>query len=163
MSVRELRPEQAEALRGPLRDLAYRAKASWGYDQHFLEAFALTLPTSLLQPGRRTLLAEDDGVVTGFAVVDDRGDGAWLEDLWVEPTHQRRGVGRRLFEAATATAARLGRTRLEWESDPHAEPFYVALGARRIALIPSTLAGERLIPVMRVDLDGAYVARSRRS
>ncbi len=151
-TVHPLASDEVEAFLEPLRALALRSKATWGYDEEFLEAFATTLPTSLDQPGRVTLVAEEDDVVVGFAIVDDRGDHAWLEDLWVEPALQRQGIGRRLVEEAAATSARLGVLRLEWESDPNAEPFYLALGARRIGVVRSTLDEGRALPVMRLDV-----------
>lgn len=134
---------------GALRDLARRSKASWGYDESFLARFEDLLPRDLARPSRTTLLAEGDGGVEGFAVVDDLGDRAWLEDLWVEPACFRRGVGRRLYTAALAAARSLGRDVLEFESDSHAEPFYAAMGAVRFDTRASIVPGEGPLPLMR--------------
>lgn len=46
--------------------------------------------------GREVWLAEADGVLVGFLIVM----GAWLDDLYVDPAHQRDGVGAALLELA---------------------------------------------------------------
>ena len=67
-----------------------------------------------------------------------------LTDFWVAPTHHCRGLGRLMFHHAIATATDLGATTILIESDPHAEAFYLHLGARRIAEVPSTPPGRTL-------------------
>ena len=49
--------------------------------------------------------------------------------------------------ALVLAAAALGVTALSIESDPHAEGFYLRLGARRIGEVPSTLPG-RVLPLL---------------
>ena len=46
---------------------------------------------------KETWVAERDGKVVGFAVVD----GGWLEHLYVHPSRFNSGTGSKLFEAAT--------------------------------------------------------------
>ncbi|MFJ5550896.1 GNAT family N-acetyltransferase [Streptomyces sp. NPDC093225] len=50
--------------------------------------------------------------------------------LFVAPEAVRRGVGRALYRDALARARELGFGRLRIASDPHAAPFYAAMGAR---------------------------------
>ena len=47
--------------------------------------------------GKETWVAERNGAVVGFAVVD----GGWLEHLYVHPSRFNSGTGSRLFEQAT--------------------------------------------------------------
>ena len=146
---------EESALLGELRDLARRAKASWGYDGDFMDRFAATmLPDRLTGPERRTWIAREDGTVVGFAIADELDHRLWLEDLWVEPAHQRHGVGRLLMDAVTGWARERGLASVDCESDPFAEPFYLALGARRVATRPSTLAPDRSLPLMSLSLEG---------
>jgi GNAT superfamily N-acetyltransferase len=152
--VRRVDAVEADHLLVVLRALARRSKASWGYELPFLEAFDALLPSQLVRPGRVTLVAEAEGTVAGFAVVDDLGDRAWLEDLWVEPELFGRGAGTSLLEAALIVARALGRPYLEFESDPHAEGFYQRRGAHRFATRRSTLAEGRELPLMRIALEG---------
>ena len=53
--------------------------------------------------------------------------------LFVEPALLGAGIGRRLFEWATATARNLGAVRITIEADPGAVPFYERMGARQQA------------------------------
>ena len=73
-------------------------------------------------------------------------------DLWIEPTHMRRGVGRRLWDHAMAAARAIGFTAVLIDAEPHAEGFYVAMGAERIGAVPSTAIAGRLLPQMRFRL-----------
>jgi predicted N-acetyltransferase YhbS len=69
---------------------------------------------------------------------------AWLRYLFVHPDQARRGVGRRLVEAAERSAIAAGRRRFEVWSSLNAVPFYAALGYRRLrpAKLPATAAIE---------------------
>jgi GNAT superfamily N-acetyltransferase len=89
-----------------LTDLCLRSKAAWGYDREFVEAcrHELTLsPADIVST--RIQVAEIDGRIAGVVQIRPRGALAELAKLFVEPTALRSGVGRRLFEWATATAA----------------------------------------------------------
>jgi ribosomal protein S18 acetylase RimI-like enzyme len=101
------------------------------------------------------IVAEEAGMpgVVGFAQVRDEGDRAWLEDLWVDADRLRSGVGRLLWDAALAIAHEMGRSVLELESDPNAEPFYERMGAHRIGVRPSSIEDGRRLPLMRITLD----------
>ena len=57
---------------------------------------------------------------------------AWIRYLFVDPDHVRQGIGRRLVERAEGSAAAAGRPRFDVWSSCNAEPFYAALGYRRI-------------------------------
>jgi GNAT superfamily N-acetyltransferase len=57
---------------------------------------------------------------------------AWIRYLFVHPDYVRRGIGRRLVEAAEAAAASAGRPRFDVWSSLNAVRFYEALGYRRL-------------------------------
>ena len=129
--------------------LVLRSKSSWGYDEEFMTRFAATSLTRELVGERRTaLVAYAAHRPVGLAVVDDEPTRAWLEDLWVEPEYFGRGVGRALFEGAVEVAREHGHGTLELESDPHAEGFYLALGAVRTGTRPSGLQAGRELPLL---------------
>jgi GNAT superfamily N-acetyltransferase len=71
-----------------------------------------------------------------------------LDALFVEPAAIRQGVGRRLWEHVVDTARSLGFTSLEFQSDPHAEGFYLAMGAERCGESESTVTPGRMLPLM---------------
>lgn len=138
-----------------LSDVAFRAKAAWGYDEAFMAACRedLTItPEEIL--AEQVHVLEADERVLGFYRVRKRSDAAELADLWIEPEVMRRGHGRRLFQHAATTAAHLGFTYMSIQSDPHAEGFYRAMGALRIGEAPSTVFPDRQLPLLIFSLAG---------
>jgi ribosomal protein S18 acetylase RimI-like enzyme len=70
-----------------------------------------------------------DGQVLGFATVvtDDQGEPD-LEDLFVDPPCQRRGIASELVLDAVRTAREAGRAHLFVTANPHALAFYTSVG-----------------------------------
>ena len=98
-----------------------------------------------------TLLAESDGRVIGF-VMFQRGflsfaatRGVYLTDLYVEPAHRRRGVGRALMAAVARQCREHGGQWVIWDvwrKNAPALAFYEQLGARpRAGLLSMWLRG----------------------
>jgi N-acetylglutamate synthase-like GNAT family acetyltransferase len=145
MNIRPARPDEAAAL----SELALRSKAHWGYDAEFLDRCraVLTLRSDEIE-ARRTVLAEEDEKVQGFYTLDD-GE---LGNLWIDPGHLRKGVGRRLWAHAVETARALGFKELVVVADPHAEGFYRAMGAIRIGEVPSEIEPGRRLPQLQAPL-----------
>lgn len=90
------------------------------------------------RPPFECLLAEDDGVVCGFALFFATYStwlgrpGLWLEDLFVLPSHRRRGIGRQLLRRLAQLTQERGGGRLEWsvlDWNAPAIAFYRGLGA----------------------------------
>ncbi len=84
------------------------------------------------------VLAEQDGVVVGFALFFHNYStflakpGLYLEDLFVRPEHRGGGHGRALLAHLAALAMQRGCGRLEWAVLDWNEPsiaFYRSLGA----------------------------------
>ena len=89
---------------------------------------AVELPIEHVAQGR-TVVAERDSVLGGFAVVLPRGDGdADLDGLFVEPAMWRQGIGSRLVQAAASLAASGGAKYLHVVAHPGALAFYAACG-----------------------------------
>lgn len=152
--VRLVDPREAADRHEELLGLALRAKAGWAYDEGFLQSFEAMMRVSLADPTLTFVVAQEAEVIVGFASAALAKDPAWLEDLWVEPARQGSGFGTALLDAVIDLARAQGASALEWESDPNAEAFYVARGARRVSLHPSSLDSGRLLPRMRLDLGG---------
>jgi GNAT superfamily N-acetyltransferase len=83
-------------------------------------------PAAPALEARDTLVAEADGAIVGFALLD----GVRLEALYVAPGHRRRGLGRKLVEAAAAVARERGAATLRLTAGAAALPFYERLGFR---------------------------------
>lgn len=141
--IRRARRKEAELL----SELAHRAKAVWGYDEAFMRACRdeLTLsPDDLVRD--HVFVLEADGAVVGFYRLCGAGQTALLSDLFVAPEMIGRGYGKRLWRHATQTAQQLGFHRIEIHSDPHAEGFYLAMGAERGGEVVSTVFTGRRLP-----------------
>jgi len=146
--VKILRADPAAA--SALSALARVAKAHWGYPTSWLEQWRdqLTITPEFIA-AEDTYAAEVEGRIVGFNALLAAEQSMRLEHLWVLPQWIGQGIGRRLFEHAAARAAARGATSLTIESDPHAEAFYLRMGAMRVAAIPSALDGvARELPVL---------------
>jgi GNAT superfamily N-acetyltransferase len=71
---------------------------------------------------------EEDGRILGFSAADTRDGTIWA--LFVDPAHDRRGIGRALFEAACDALRGAGHRTAMLTTDPgtRAERFYRAAG-----------------------------------
>lgn len=139
---------------GALSRLAFRSKAHWGYPREWLEEWRpeLTLTPATLGE-QRVFVGRRDGEAEGFYGLLVDGEVASLEHLWVDPEFLGRGVGAALFRHARAEARRHGCRVLQIDSDPHAEGFYLHLGAVRHSTVPAPVAGvDRELPRLRVEL-----------
>lgn len=150
--LRAARPDDAAELSA----LALRSKAYWGYDEPFLAraAEALTIVASEVRV-RRTVLAELAGRPVGFSTLDGDPPGGELGNLWVDPAAIGTGVGRLLWTDVLARAAAAGYTSLTIDADPHAEGFYLRMGAVRVGETPSASIPGRMLPLLRITLDGS--------
>jgi N-acetylglutamate synthase-like GNAT family acetyltransferase len=89
---------------------------------------AIDLPVSQIAAGGVFVL-EQDGAVLGFCAILPRPDGdTELDALFVDPSTQRRGVGRMLIEHCAKVAHSAGSSALHVVGNPHAEHFYLACG-----------------------------------
>ena len=147
--IRRARPEEAVAL----RELAHRSKAHWPYSQAFLDAVQplLELDGRDIQASEVWVL-EAEAQPIGWHRVTLHGELAELEDLWLEPAWIGTGMGRVLFEHAVGVARGHGAARMEWDADPYAEGFYLAMGGEEIGRSPSAAVEGRTLPRMRLRL-----------
>jgi GNAT superfamily N-acetyltransferase len=143
--LRRARPDEA----GAITDLALRSKRLWGYSDEFM---AVAAPEMAVTPediaaDHVEVLASETGLI-GFLRLQRHPDEAWLEDLFIDPGLVRSGHGRLLFEHAAQVARDWGYATMRLESDPHAESFYLGLGAERVGPSASTLLPDRDLPLM---------------
>ena len=133
-----------------LRALFRRSSLSNPGDAQALLAHpdALVLPDTEVLAGRTRLALDPDGTVVGFATVVGAGPARELEDLFVDPDHQRRGVGALLVTDAVSLARHDGAVRLEVTANPHASRFYEHCGFERDGEVATELG-----PGIRMHLD----------
>ncbi|WP_377267302.1 GNAT family N-acetyltransferase [Peterkaempfera sp. SMS 1(5)a] len=134
---------------GLLTELALRSKAHWGYDEAFLASCRAELTVTAPElPTRRARVAAEGGRILGFTTLEGDPPEGEVGMCFVAPEAMGRGVGRLLFRAMLQEAASLGFRRLEIASDPHAEAFYLAMGAVRTGSTPSGSIPGRVLPVL---------------
>jgi len=148
ITVRRARVEEA----GALTELAMRAKASWGYDAAFMAACRDELTLTPQKLAAWTVwVAEADREIAGMVALSLDG-GAEVEDFFVEPAFQGRGVGAALMAELLAACRRAGAAVLEVDADPNAEPIYARLGFETFRRSPSGSIPGRWLPRMRMPL-----------
>lgn len=148
--IRRAVPDDAAAL----TEIAHAAKRHWGYPDAWMEAWtdALTLTPTYVRDHPVFVAAEADRP-RGFCALSFEGDTADLDHLWVDPEWMGRGLGRELFGHALRTARTHGAARMRIDSDPHAEGFYLRMGARRAGEVRADVDGvARVLPRLEIAL-----------
>ncbi len=133
-----------------LTALSRRSKAHWDYPVEWLHEWApvLSIDSGTIERGT-VRVAEQDGKVAGFHVIEPRGATCELMHFWVDPCCMGQGVGRALFADAVHEARRLACREIRIEADPNAEPFYRRLGAIPQGQVAAPVAGtERWLPLL---------------
>lgn len=126
-----------------MNQLAFRAKAHWGYAEPEIERWADDLrvrPDTVI--ARPTFVAASAGALLGWVQIDPTRTPWALEALWVDPACMGRGIGRRLLAHALAVAAAAGQRRLSIDADPHAAGFYRKCGACETGAVAAPVGGE---------------------
>jgi len=141
-----------------LSSLAKRSKAHWGYDDSFMTACAdeLTYSGDDLAANIVRIAAMGDGVA-GFHILsieggEEEGNSGEIEAFFVDPDHMGKGVGKALFDDLLAFAEKRGVRKLICQSDPFAEPFYLAMGMARVGESESASIKGRMVPLLEMIL-----------
>lgn len=142
-----------------LTRIAHAAKRHWGYPEKQIRSWRGDLTaTSTTIAADPTYCALRGERIAGWYAISGDGDERELEHMWVEPRHIGTGLGRLLFRHLVRRLRAMEVRRLKIASDPNAEGFYQAMGARRIGSVPSTPRGRRL-PLLRLDVPPAAARR----
>ena len=139
---------------GPLSELAFVSKASWGYDEAFMERcrVELVVRDEHVERGLAFVAVDEADIALGFYVLKEPGErDAELDLLFVAPSHMRRGVGRALLGDACRESRRRGWSVLLIESDPFAAAFYEREGAVLTGASTSPSTGREL-PLFEIRL-----------
>ena len=148
--LRPARPGEAEAL----SRLCLKSKAYWGYDAAFMAAVSpyLKVTDAAIAAGHVTVAEAGDGALLGVCQIDPDGKGGTLDLLFIAPEAIGSGLGRTLFDRAADQLRALGHTVMTILSDPYAEPAYLHMGAKRVAMRPSDVFKGRELPWLEVPL-----------
>lgn len=103
------------------------------YPMSFLEEIYMTYPNSFL-------VAEINGVIVGYVIAVLRTPSVGhILSVAVAPAYRRRGIGRRLVEAAISSLERRGAREVRLEvrvSNKPAQSLYHSLGFKTTGIIP---------------------------
>ncbi len=138
-----------------LTALAFRSKASHGYDQAFMEACREEITIHERTPEERELWVAEapGGTILGFY-------GLWpteeqlseVDPVYVDPDNQGIGVGRALWAHLEGSAERAGASIIGLDADPHAVGFYEKMGCKVTGEAPSGSIPGRMLPRMEKPL-----------
>lgn len=136
-----------------LSALQLRSKAHWGYDAAFMAACRAELTLTAADLTETALVvAERNGKLAGVAQVGPDGEDADLMGMFVDPPFIGMGIGKRLFDWSVEAAHRISSTRLLIVSEPRAQAFYEAQGAKLIGTHPSGSIPGRVLPLLAFPL-----------
>jgi GNAT superfamily N-acetyltransferase len=143
--LRSANKDEREAL-GALK---LRATLAWG--DHTREVLLALggdeLAAELLAA---SFVAEIGGRIAGFATLVTKDDlEAEVEELFIEPSEWRKGIGTRLLKEAERRAIVAGARRLRVAANPRAQAFYEACGFHVIGKVPDSFG---FAPLMQKQL-----------
>ena len=150
LQIRRAFPEEATAL----SEIAFAAKAHWGYPERWLEIWKpqLTFSPEYFKQ-YESWVAEEHGLPIAFYTLQEKDGNAWIENLWVSPECIGKGVGKMLFLHAVRLSGQRGYQILQLEADPNAVRFYEKMGMRRIGARHSKVESQpRILPIMEIRL-----------
>jgi GNAT superfamily N-acetyltransferase len=135
-----------------LADVFRKASLSNEDDRDFLLRHPewLGLSDRGIREGRMRLATNEEHVTVGFATYLINDGVAELEDLFVDPAHQRRGIGELLVLDISQRVRELGFEALEVTANPHAMAFYEHMGFVACGLVRTEFYAA---PRMRRDTD----------
>ena len=152
--LRRAGPGDAEAL----SSLAFRSKASWGYDIEFMKRCRGELSYSAAQieaPRFRFHVCEIDGELAAFYALELQSETeAELEALFVKPTYIGKGIGKLLVQHVKSEAKILGIRTITIQGDPNADEFYRAIGSTPSGYRESASIPGRFLPVFKLSVAG---------
>ena len=134
-TLRPASPDDLPAVVGLIRELA-----EFEHLAHLVVVTPESLQPHLFgpRPAAEAVVAEVQGQVVGFALFFTNFStflgrpGLYLEDLYVQPAHRGRGLGKALLQHLGALAVERGCGRFEWsvlDWNENAIAFYEKMGA----------------------------------
>nr|WP_171654905.1 GNAT family N-acetyltransferase [Paenibacillus foliorum] len=96
---------------------------------------------------------EEDDSIKGFYHFRAVGEEAELVWLFIKPASIGKGIGKSLWQHLMNTIKGMHIQEFIIKSDPHAEEFYLRLGAKRIGLAKSTVNEHLQLPLLKYKIE----------
>ncbi|GIN87604.1 N-acetyltransferase [Heyndrickxia sporothermodurans] len=147
MNIRKALLEESEKL----SELAYESKAFWGYPKDFLDRCKddLTVTAEYIKENPVYLMEDDKKIIAFYSFTLNEKK---LDSLFIHPEYIGKGLGKILWKDLMNKAEQLNITEFTLDSEPHAEGFYLKMGAKRIGDTPSTIFPGRSLPLLSVNV-----------
>jgi maltose O-acetyltransferase len=141
-----------------LTEIAFAAKRTWNYPESYFDIWKdeLTITKEYIEKNIVFVYEKREHVVGFYSIVSVIDDfmagnvpvkkGFWLEHLFIKPSFQHKGIGRKLMEHVITYCEENWIDELKIFVDPNAIGFYEIMGATFIENSPSSIEG-REIPV----------------
>jgi GNAT superfamily N-acetyltransferase len=145
LHIRKARHDDVETLDA----LAYRAKASHGYDEAFMAACRDEMAIAVSTLSEREMWVAESvacGIAGFFGLWPPEDGVAEVDPFYVDPRFHSRGIGRALWMRLEQRAKLSGATKIGLDSDPHAVRFYERMGCVITGQSPSGSIPGRMLP-----------------
>jgi len=149
----DLRRARADEI-DQLTELSMRSKRSNGYDDAFMKACReeLTVTAARMAAGEYWLAEADEICGCVCLLTTAHSPIGEIHAFFIDPTWQRRGIGRLLWQKIVARAQAKKLSILGLDADPKAVAFYQAMGCQIVGYVPSGSIKGRLLPRMEIRL-----------
>lgn len=151
MKVEGIRPAHIDEA-NRLTIICKEASAPYGYDEDTIRRFepALTVNLALIASGLTFVAEGGQSEPVGVMAVRPVGLGGLilLDRIFVAPSWQRQGIGRKLFAAAVKKSAAMGGSAILIYAHPQAAGFYERVGCIKIGETPFYLSQDLIMPMM---------------
>lgn len=134
-AIRRARPPEYELLPDIERAAATLFEGVDWPNQGQIEPFSVEFIEAVARSGAVFVAADNHDAPVGFALTSFLDRALYIHELDVSPPHGRRGLGRRLIDAACACAAENGApavTLSTFRDIPWNGPFYAKAGFREV-------------------------------
>lgn len=147
MSIKIEQPKMEEA--HELSSIPIASKRYWGYPEEWIELWREDLAITPQKMRARDYWVGrlEDQLVFVYSISRQAESTCELEDCWMAPEFIGQGYGKILFDHLRSILKAAGCSRLTIVSDPHAEGFYLKMGAVRMGEQESKPKG-RMLPLL---------------
>jgi len=150
MTIQKATPSLAYSLTA----LTFRSKAHSGYSAEQMELWCedLTITTEYITEHEVYVLLQNGELIGYYSYFKIDTSTVKLDNLFIHPTHMRKGLGRLLMDDFMNRAKQAGFQKITLDADPHAESFYTKLCFTIVGQLESSIPN-RFLPIMEFNLN----------